>query len=115
MQGDCLRILLSTLTTILHLRRTLHLTKPCPPVSTPNDGVEDDVSDDEEVSLPMEQVARCDPEVVEPVAVSLAAAIEGISQACITATGKDVSPSAHERLAGLLSDAHSVMRMVRNL
>lgn len=63
----------------------------------------------------MEQVARHNPEVVEPVAVSLAAAIEGISQACITATGKDVSPSAHERLAGLLSDAHSVMRMVHDL
>lgn len=86
-----------------------------PPVSTPKDGVEDDVSDDEEVSLPMGQVARCNPEVVEPVAVSLAAAIEGISQACITATGKNVPPTAHERLAELLSDAHSVMRMVRDL
>lgn len=85
------------------------------PVSAPESGAGDDVSDNEELSLPVEQVARCNPEVVEPVAVSLAAAIEGISQACITATGKNVSPSAHERLAGLLSDAHSVMRMVRDL
>ena len=85
------------------------------PVSAPESGAGDDVSDDEELSLPVEQVARCNPEVVEPVAISLAAAIEGISQACITATGKDVSPSAHERLAGLLSDAHSVMRMVHDL
>lgn len=63
----------------------------------------------------MSQVVKCDPEIVEPVAISLAAAIEGISQACITATGKNVPPTAHERLAGLLSDAHSVMRMVRDL
>lgn len=84
------------------------------PVGAPESGAGDDVSDDEELSLPVEQVARCNPEVVEPVAVSLAAAIEGISQACITATGKDVPPSAHERLAGLLSDAHSVMCIVRD-
>lgn len=86
-----------------------------PPVSAPVSEAGDDASTVEKPSPPMSQVVKCDPEIVEPVAVSLAAAIEGISQACITATGKNVPPSAHERLAGLLSDAHSVMRMVRDL
>lgn len=86
-----------------------------PPVSAPVSEAGDDASTAEKPSPPMSQVVKCDPEIVEPVAVSLAAAIDGISQACITATGKNVPPSAHERLAGLLSDAHSVMRMVRDL
>lgn len=115
MQGDSLSILLEHTDDDSASEEDATSVETAPPVSAPESGAGDDVADDEEISPPMSQVVKCDPEIVEPVAVSLAPAIEGISQACITATGKNVPPTAHERLAGLLSDAHSVMRMVRDL